>query len=295
MTDSGQLRDTLLRIARAGRPPVPWHDGHKIPWDDPGFSRRLMAVHLDQSNHMASRSLEIIGQHVTWLLEVLEAGTEQPGPFSILDLGCGPGFYSHELARRGHRSVGVDYSPAAITHARTTAEVRGFDAVFHLADLLDENAPWLDDVDTFDAVTFWFGEFNAFPDEAARTLLARAAQKLRPGGLFVLEFQPDDLFLKQDEQEWRVCDRSVFSDDPHLWLQEYHWDQKQQSEINVHWIVDAQSGSVNHYAQCHRAWTDEELVDLLLDAGLEAPIFHPPITGCDEQLEFPVIVSSRPR
>ncbi len=295
MTDRGQQFDSLQKIAAARRPPIPWQDGDKIPWHDPEFSRRLMAVHLDQANHMASRSLDVIGQHVAWLLEVMDAGRGRPGPWNILDLGCGPGFYCHELARLGHPSVGVDFSPAAISHAKMTSEIRGFPAVFHEADLLDSDAPWLSETGTFDAVTFWFGEFNAFPAKVAGDLLTRMVKLLKPGGLFVLEYQPLDLFLREDEQEWRVCDRSVFSDEPHLWLQEYHWDEKTSSEINVHWIMDAKTGQLTHYAQCNQAWSDEELMELLHDAGLEAPMIHPPVTGCDKRLEFPLVVASRPR
>lgn len=295
MTDRGQLADSLRRLDRAPRPPRPWRDGAKIPWDDPGFSRRLMPVHLDQETHMASRSFEVIGRHVDWLLEALAAGTGGSGPFRVLDLGCGPGFYCHELARRGHRADGVDFGPAAVRHARDTAAARGLACRFWEEDLTDPDAAWRREAGPVDAVTFWFGEMNAFQPPQVRELLAAAAAQLRPGGLLVLEYQPEDIFLQEDAQEWRTCERSVFRDGLHLWLQEYHWDAASRSEITVHWILDAASGAMDRYVQCHRAWTDEEIVDLLAGCGLELPVLHPPITGCDPRLEFPVAVASRPR
>jgi 2-polyprenyl-3-methyl-5-hydroxy-6-metoxy-1,4-benzoquinol methylase len=49
-----------------------------------------------------------------WIHEHLLEGK----PSSILDLGCGPGFYSHRLAARGHRCHGIDFGPASIEYAQ---------------------------------------------------------------------------------------------------------------------------------------------------------------------------------
>jgi SAM-dependent methyltransferase len=43
-------------------------------------------------------------------------GVEDDGP-GDLDLGCGRGLYTPELARRGWEAVGIDYVPAAIEAA----------------------------------------------------------------------------------------------------------------------------------------------------------------------------------
>ena len=43
-------------------------------------------------------------------------------PLRILDAGCGPGFFSILMARRGHEITGVDYSEAMIECARENVE-----------------------------------------------------------------------------------------------------------------------------------------------------------------------------
>jgi cyclopropane fatty-acyl-phospholipid synthase-like methyltransferase len=49
--------------------------------------------------------------------------TERSRPLGrALDLGCGRGQYTPELARRGWQAVGVDYVPAAIAAARRQGE-----------------------------------------------------------------------------------------------------------------------------------------------------------------------------
>ena len=64
----------------------------KIPWDEPAFSQRMLENHLSQEHDWASRRRAVIEQQVAWIAGQLPAGAR------ILDLGCGPGFYTRLLA-----------------------------------------------------------------------------------------------------------------------------------------------------------------------------------------------------
>jgi SAM-dependent methyltransferase len=70
-------------------------------------------------------------QEVDFLWKVL---TLQPGQ-SVLDVGCGPGRHSLELARRGIAVVGVDASEEFVALAREAAEAEGLDAHFRVSDV----------------------------------------------------------------------------------------------------------------------------------------------------------------
>ncbi len=287
-------RDAIAAIAAATRPPRPWRDGRQIPWHDSDFSQRMLRVHLDQSTHMASRTREVIASHVRWLDQLLreEFGAD-PARRRVLDVGCGPGLYCHELARRGWRPVGFDIAPAPLAWARQAAAAEGLACRFLEADLTRLDDAALAALGAADCITFWYGEVHSFPEQEAAAFLARLATLLTPGGLFVLEYQPYELYPREDLQEWRACERSPLSDRPHLWLQEYHWDEAQQSEINVHWVIDAGTGRLARYAQSSRAYRDRELVALLSRAGLTRPAFYPPITGVSERFEFAMLVARR--
>ena len=84
-------------------------------WRDPHVQRQLLAVHLDDSTAAATRS----PQAVRRTIELLTAGLA-PGA-SVLDLGCGPGRYTRQLADDGFDVTGVDFNRASIEYARRTS------------------------------------------------------------------------------------------------------------------------------------------------------------------------------
>ena len=134
-----------------------WHGAYKIPWDDPDFSRRMLKEHLTQKHDIASRRTVWIDRQVTWIHDHLLNAE----PARILDLGCGPGLYSHQLADRGPQCRGIDFGPASIEYAR---QQRPDDArcEFKLGDIRQVafGGP-------YDLAMFLYGELNVFsPDEA---------------------------------------------------------------------------------------------------------------------------------
>jgi SAM-dependent methyltransferase len=161
------LRDLVSRAI----PPQPWTEGDNIPWNDPAFSERMLREHLSQDHDLASRQLSIVDAHVEWIHRHVLGEVRS----RILDLGCGPGLYSHRLARFGHHCIGLDFSPASIAHAQS--EAAGTSCEFVLADLRHAALP-----SDQDLVLFNYGQLNVFPREEAAGLVRRAHAALRDGG-----------------------------------------------------------------------------------------------------------------
>ncbi|MFT7836877.1 class I SAM-dependent methyltransferase [Saccharothrix sp. BKS2] len=99
----------------------------------------------------------------------------------VLDVPCGSGRHSLELARRGHRVTGVDLSAEAIGHARRAAV--GLDVEFVHADMRDVPRD-----SGFDAVVCLGNSFGYLEPDGLREFAAALGGAVRPGGGLVVDF-----------------------------------------------------------------------------------------------------------
>jgi len=96
----------------------------------------------------------------------------------VVDLGCGTGYFSAWLARRGARPVGVDPTPAQLATARRLMEETGIE--FPLIEAAGEAVPLPDA--SFDLA---LSEHGAAVWADPRRWIPEAARLLRPGGRLV--------------------------------------------------------------------------------------------------------------
>ncbi|MFE9747123.1 class I SAM-dependent methyltransferase [Saccharothrix saharensis] len=99
----------------------------------------------------------------------------------VLDVPCGSGRHSLELARRGHRVTGVDLSAEAIGHARRAAA--GLDVDFVRADMRDVPRDG-----GFDAAVCLGNSFGYLELDGLREFVAALGAAVRPGGGLVVDF-----------------------------------------------------------------------------------------------------------
>lgn len=102
---------------------------------------------------------------------------------SVLDLGCGTGRHSVELAQRGYELVGIDLSEGMLEQARSRAKSEGANATFMLGDIrhiqLDRR---------FDAVLSMFAVVGyQISNAAVRATFRNVRRHLEPGGVFVFD------------------------------------------------------------------------------------------------------------
>jgi 2-polyprenyl-3-methyl-5-hydroxy-6-metoxy-1,4-benzoquinol methylase len=96
----------------------------------------------------------------------------------VLDVGCGEGYGAGELATVASAVVGVDYSPAAIAHARETYRIPNLE--FEVMDVLELDRG---QQTGFDLVTCF--EVLEHIDDGQR-LMSGLVKALRPGGQIYL-------------------------------------------------------------------------------------------------------------
>jgi len=110
---------------------------------------------------------------VPWIKE--EIGKKFQNPVSVLDIGCGAGFLTNELAKQNHQVTGIDLSKTSLETARkydVTKSVNYLEAsAYHL--------PFLNG--SFDVVCAMdILEHVENPSQ----LISEASRVLKPGGLF---------------------------------------------------------------------------------------------------------------
>ena len=262
----------LLDVVRRQRVPRPWVEGEKIPWHDPDFSGRMLKVHLSQAHDAASRRFEIIDQHVRWIHEQVL----KESPARVLDLGCGPGLYTSRLARLGHQCVGIDFSPASIAYAREQAEQEGLGCTY-----VEQDIRSADYGGGYGLVMSIFGEFNVFRPTEAQRILEKAYAALKPGGSLLLEPHTFAAVRRigKKPSSWYSSEGGLFSNEPHLCLQEGYWDAESRVAIERYYVVDAVTGAVTRHSASVQAYTDEEYRASLTGCGFEKVQFYPSLDG----------------
>jgi SAM-dependent methyltransferase len=262
----------LMEVLQRSQRPEPWAEGEKIPWNEPGFSRRMLREHLSQEHDWASRRAITIEKHVDWIhREILSSRSAR-----VLDLGCGPGLYTDRLAVLGHECTGVDFSPASIEYARENAQKNHLRCSYKLMDIRAA-----DFGSGYDLVMFVFGEFNVFTPQDARQILQKAHAAIRPGGLLLLEVHTFEVVRQVGLQpcSWYSSDSGLFSDRPHLYLQENFWDETQSVAIQRYFIVDAQTSQVVRYAASMQAYTQDQYLNIMKECGFSLFEVYPSLMG----------------
>ena len=197
----------VAALHAAARRPRPWETGDAVFWTQPHVAARCLETHLDPHTDQATRRPATVRATVDWICSTLDLGKGA----RLLDIGCGPGLYCRQFARRGLLVTGVDFSVSSIAYARAHAP----GVTFVHGDYLE-----MDYHGDFDVVTLIYGDFCVLPNPQRDRLLGLVRRALRPGGRFVL-----DVFTREYVERdgfgsgWRVHPEGGFWDpDPHLVL-----------------------------------------------------------------------------
>lgn len=179
----------------------------------------------------------------------------QPGT-EILDLCCGPGRHSVELARNGMKVTGVDRTSAYLDKARHRAEAEGVSVEFVQSDMREFVRP-----EAFDIAINLFTSLGYFDDpEDDLKVLKNVHRSLRKGGRLVIDtIGKENLARIFRERDWHR------EDDGTIMLEERKaspdW-----SRMNNVWTL-IKDGNQREFRFSHRIFSAVELSDLCRQAG----------------------------
>jgi len=198
---------------------------------------------------------EQVRREVDFIVKALDL----PAGAKVLDLCCGQGRHSLELARRGFQVVGVDLSEALLYAARKRAESEGLSVTFLHCDMRE-----IDFAGEFDAVINMFTSFGYLESEAEdEKVLGKVAQALKSGGKFLLDVVNRDRLVRDFQaREWHAADEGW------LVLEERTFDHLS-GRMETRWVCVARDGVRYERLSSVRLYTASELRTMLERAGLK--------------------------
>ncbi|MGN7613487.1 class I SAM-dependent methyltransferase [Magnetococcales bacterium HHB-1] len=158
-------------------------------WTKPHLAKQMLDYHLNQESDLASRRLETIDQTIKWLDDELSLSGK-----SLLDLGCGPGFYCQRFYQLGMRVTGIDFSRNSLEYARIEAKRNQQDIRYQQADYLNDPLPT-----GFDIITLIYCDLAVLSPKQRSILLQRMRRRLNPGGKIVFDMPGVPLFWDKKE------------------------------------------------------------------------------------------------
>jgi len=220
-----------------------------MPWfDNEDFWRELYPCMFPPERFdAAAREVECVLQ----LARVTEG--------AVLDLCCGPGRHSVELAHRGFHVTGVDASAYLLARARERAGQSKAGIEWIQEDMRNFQRP-----QAFDLVCVLFTSFGYFDsDEENLQVLRNAHNSLKPGGALVID-------VVGKERLARVWQKSIVSElaDGTVLVQlpqvSEDW-----TRVSNKWLL-IKDGTAQTFHFQHAIYSGRELKDMLLRTGFDS-------------------------
>ncbi len=205
----------------------------------------------------------ITAEEVSGILEILNP----PADGRLLDLCCGQGRHTLELARRGYDAEGLDRSHYLIQKARSTAKKEGLRVKFR-----EGNAKHLSyRADTFDAVLMLGNSFGYF--ETVREdleVLTQVRRVLKPYSRLLLDIA-DGEYLRENFQprSWEWIDNRLFV------CRERALSLDGRRLVSREVVTDVRKGVIADQFYAERLYSRESIRQLLEAAGFSDVAIHP--------------------
>lgn len=199
----------------------------------------------------AERRWTAAAVEVDQVISLLDA---RPGD-TILDLCCGPGRHSLELARRGFRVTGVDRTAAYIRRAQERADRERLTVEFVQGDMRRFCRP-----SAFNAAMLMFTSFGYFEDPAEnRRVLVNVHQSLKDKGSLLLDMMGKEVLARVfRERDWSEQGDTILLQERRV-SRDWSW-------MENRWIL-LRGPERHEFRVCHWLYSAAELTSLLGEVG----------------------------
>ena len=262
------------KIIKHAVKPALYEKGTAVMWTDEHISKQLLEIHLHPDIDLASRKKATIEKTINWIFTQVEAKE-----LKILDLGCGPGLYTQQIAQKGHKVTGVDFSKNSIDYAKKQAKVNKLEIEYIKKNYLDLDLP----ENKFDLVMMIYTDLGVLLPEERFQLLGKIEKALKPGGTFIFDVLNDrDLDKKVSPKNWEASVQGFWRNTPYLTLSESFFYELEKVILNQHIVAEDEKTSV------YRFWTHyfshDDLKRLLKPFDFTGIEFYENVLPADDNL-----------
>lgn len=252
------------------KPGVFEHSNSPELWSNPHISKQMLKFHLDPNVDPASRNRKFMERSIEWI-----SGKFRIGPGTrILDLGCGPGLYAIEFARRGAKVTGIDVSQNSIDYAVERAEDEGLAIEYLNADYTACTFRG-----KYDLVTFIYDDYCVLNRDKRKKILRKIRSALDDKGHFVLDILTDSHFGNVRERQSCVYSQSggFWSPNEHFVFEMTHKYDREMVILEKNTVIEQdRSFSIYNYLKC---FTLDEIIRELSDNGFTVNEYYSDIAG----------------
>ena len=177
---------------------------------------------------------------------------------SVLDLCCGPGRHSIELARRGYQVTGVDRTASYLEEASARAKKEDLEIEFVHEDMRNFVR-----ANAFDAVLNMYTSFGYFEDpEEDQNIISNIRASLKPGGALFLDAMGKEILARIfRERDWVEIDDVIMLEEREL-SKNWGW-------VKSRWII-LREGEMKEFTLELRPYSGVELSGLLIKSGFDS-------------------------
>lgn len=209
---------------------------------------------------------ERTSQEVDFVIRVAQLKPED----RILDLACGHGRHSIELAKRGFSHItGIDYSEPFIKKAVEDAKQAGVNIKFQTGDM--KNLPFNE---AFDVVFHLFTAFGYFDNKGNQQTLHEISEALKSRGRYLIDVISGEAVMSRFQEKGEIEEGTNLLKIPRSaemgskMVDEIEWFDPEKQLIHTHreWI---EGGKQNEYDYYLRVYTIPQYKQMFTNAGLE--------------------------
>jgi 2-polyprenyl-3-methyl-5-hydroxy-6-metoxy-1,4-benzoquinol methylase len=260
--------DTLQQAARK---PVFYEKSEtQALWTNPHIAEQMLQVHLNTQTDLASYKPETRRAIVDWMYKKYLSHKNA----DYLDLGCGPGLYTSEIARRGVSTTGVDFSENSINYARNHAQKNNLHITYINDDYLSIKLN-----KKFDLVTIIWCDFCVLSRNQRSQFLKFVKSVLKPAGVFLFDFHTYVDFIEfQESSNWDYHEGgSFFAPGRNVVLEQHFKYEEEQARCDKFTIISEDKTEelclwINYYSK-------EKIENILMEEGFQIVDIFGSLTG----------------